>query len=182
VSSSIPEYFALFGFAPRFAIDLDRLKRAYDEVLALVHPDRHVRAGAGERRAAMQLASHANEAFQVLKNDSSRAAYLCRSHGVIVEGVGAAPLDRSFLEQQMQWREALDEARTVTDGSAVIGRAAQIAAEVKTQRAAVLVRIARLIDETGDYAAAAAEVRALMFLDKLIAECARLGAPAGTLA
>jgi molecular chaperone HscB len=118
----------------------------------------------------------------VLKNDSSRAAYLCRSHGVIVEGVGAAPLDRSFLEQQMQWREALDEARTVTDGSAVIGRAAQIAAEVKTQRAAVLVRIARLIDETGDYAAAAAEVRALMFLDKLIAECARLGAPAGTLA
>jgi len=178
VSSSIPEYFSLFGFEPRFAIDLERLRRAYGDVLTLVHPDRHVRASAGERRAAMQLASHANEAYQVLKSDTSRAAYLCRSHGVVVEGVGAAPLERLFLEQQMQWREALDDARSAGEGTAVAARAAQVAGEAASLRAQVLARVARAIDEVGDYDSAAADVRALMFLDKLIAECVRLGAPA----
>ena len=177
VSASIPEYFSLFGLEPRFAIDPDRLSGAYGEVLALVHPDRHVRAGAGERRAAMQLASHANEAYQVLRSDTARAAYLCRRNGVAVEGEGAAPLDPAFLEQQMFWREALDEARAGGDGAAV----AALGATVAAQRAQRLRRLAGLLDTDHDFPGAAAEVRALMFLDKLLAECERAvaGSPAG---
>ena len=174
MSSAIPEYFALFGLEPRFAIDLERLKRAYDEVLALVHPDRHVRAGAGERRAAMQLASHANEAYQVLRSETSRAAYLCRRHGVIVDGEGAGALALDFLEQQMAWREALDEAREQRDAAAL----ARLSAEVQAERGAVVQRLAALLDGQGDYAGAAEPVRALMFLDKLAAECARVAAAA----
>ncbi len=173
MSASFPEYFSLFGLDPRFAIDPERLKAAYGDVLALVHPDRHVRAGAGERRAAMQLASHANEAYQVLKSETARAAYLCRRHGVVVEGEGAAPLDPSFLEQQMHWREALDAARGA--GAAV----AALAAEVGAQRVQRMRRLASLLDDAHDYAAAAAEVRALLFLDKLIAECERAGGRPG---
>jgi molecular chaperone HscB len=176
VSSSIPEYFSLFGLEPRFAIDLEALTRAYDEVLALVHPDRHVRAGAGERRAAMQMASHANEAFRVLRTDTARAAYLCRSHGANVDGPGAAPLDPAQLEQQMRWRETLDEAG---HGPAAREIALGVEREAATARVGTLQRIARHIDAEGNYLAAAAEVRILMFLDKLIAECERqLGASA----
>jgi molecular chaperone HscB len=77
----------------------------------------------------------------------------------------------------MQWREALDEARTAGDPAAVALHVSQVATEVAAQRTELLQRLARLLDDAGDYTAAAAEVRALMFLDKLIAECVRLGAP-----
>ncbi len=170
--SSIPDYFALFGLEPRFALDQDLLSRAYRGVLAQVHPDRHVGAGAAERRAAMQLASHANQAFQVLKSEASRAAYLCQCRDVLVDGPGAAPLARAFLEQQMQWREILEEARAARDAPAVAALARTVAAE----RAQCIARLAVLLDEQQDFPAAAAEVRALMFLDKMGAEMDRFDA------
>jgi molecular chaperone HscB len=166
VSSSIPEYFALFGFEPRFAIDADGLTRAYREVLSRVHPDRHAGAGAGERRAAMQLASHANEAYRILKSDCARAAYLCRSKGVALDGPGAAPLAASFLEQQMRWRETLEAASRAHDSAAI----AQLSREVADARSQLLIRIAQLLDERADYAGAGVAVRCLMFLEKLGAE------------
>lgn len=173
--SSIPEYFALFGFEPRFAIDTDRLTRAYREVLSQVHPDRHARAGAGERRAAMQLASHANEAYQVLKSECARAAYLCRSNGAELEGPGAASVAAAFLEQQMQWREALDAARMANDTAAI----ASLSREVAAERGRLVERIAQLLDTESDYPGAALAVRSLMFLEKLGAEIERVAADRG---
>jgi len=174
VSSSIPEYFALFGFEPRFAIDPDLLTRAYHEVLSQVHPDRHVggHGGDGQRRAAMQLATHANEAYQVLRSDSARAAYLCRSRGAVMEGPGAAPLPAEFLEQQMQWREALEDARSGRDTAQL----ERLAREVTQLRQRLLGHIAQAIDEQGDMAAAAVAARSLMFLDKLEAQIDELAA------
>jgi len=166
VPPSIPEYFALFGLEPRFAIDQDLLSRAYRDVLAQVHPDRHAAAGPAERRAAMQLASHANEAYQVLKSECSRAAYLCRRQGAVFDGPGAPALPRAFLEQQMQWRETLEEARAARDAPAV----AALARTVAAARAQCIARLGALLDERGDIPAAAAEVRALMFLEKITAE------------
>ena len=79
----------------------------------------------------------------------------------------------------MQWREALDEARAAKDGAATAVLVAEVAAQVAAQREQVMPRLARLLDELGDYTAAAAEVRALMFLDKLGAECRRLAGQTG---
>lgn len=172
MSSSFPEYFALFGIAPRFAIDPQQLTVAYREVLSQVHPDRFAGAGAAERRAAMQMASHANEAYEVLRSDSARAAYLCRRHGLTVDGAGAVPLPPAFLERQMDWHERLDAARIAADGAA-IGR---LAAEVAQERAAILARIARDLDVAADHVSAAAATRALMFLDKLGTDIARVAA------
>ena len=173
VSSSIPEYFALFGFEPRFAIDREHLKKAYREVLSQVHPDRHAGANASDadRRAAMQLATHANEAFQVLRTDSTRAAYLCRCHGIALDGPTAA-LPGAFLEQQMAWREALQQASADRDGAAL----ADISRESALLRASLLARIAQAIDERADYAEAAVAVRSLMFLDKLDSQIDQLAA------
>ena len=164
-----PEYFALFGIPPRFAIDPEHLTRAYREVLSQVHPDRYAGAGPAERRAAMQLASHANEAYDVLRSDSARAAYLCRQRGLAVEGAGAVPLPADFLERQMLWHEQLDAARTAHDGAAI----GELMREVDLTRQATLARIAHSIDDAADYAAAAAAVRALMFLEKLGGDIAR---------
>ena len=163
MSAQFPEYFALFGIAPRFAIDPEQLTRAYREVLSQVHPDRFAGAGPAERRAAMQLASHANEAFEVLRSDVRRASYLCGRQGLVVDGPGAVPLPPEFLERQMQWHEDLDAARAARDAS----RIDRLRGEVARQRAGRLEQVAQAIDEKSDYPAAAAAVRALMFLDKL---------------
>jgi len=169
VSSPFPEYFALFGIAPRFGIDAAHLTRAYREVLSQVHPDRFAGAGPAERRAAMQMASHANEAYEVLRSDSARAAYLCRSNGQALDGADAAPLPAAFLERQMLWHERLDEARGAGDGAALAGLMADVAA----QREAALRDIAQSMDDRGDFAGAAGAVRALLFLEKLGGDIAR---------
>jgi molecular chaperone HscB len=172
VSSLFPEYFALFGIAPRFGIDPEHLTRAYREVLSQVHPDRFAGAGPAERRAAMQLASHANEAYEVLRADSARAAYLCRQQGMVIDGAGAVPLPPAFLERQMLWHEQLDEARTARDGAAI----AALMRDVAEHRESTLRQIALCLDERQDYPAAAAAVRALMFLEKLGGDIARVAA------
>jgi len=169
VPASIPEYFDLFGLQPRFGIDLQRLAQSYREVLSRVHPDRFATAGAAERRAAMQISSHANEAYEVLRSDSARAAYLCGRAGAVVDGPAAPPLAPQFLEQQMELREALEQAQERGDAAALAAMAGSLAAE----RAAVVQRIALLLDEQNDAHAAAAATRALQFLDKLGAEIAR---------
>jgi molecular chaperone HscB len=61
--------------------------------------------------------------------------------------------------QQMQWREALDEAATE-------GELDALAIELSAARAQVLAGIERLLDEAQDAAAAANEVRALMFIER----------------
>ena len=169
MSAPFPEYFALFGLAPQFAIDPQALTRAYRQVQVQVHPDRHAAAGPAERRAAMQLASHANEAYEVLRSDTRRAAHLCALRGVAVEGAGAAPLPAAFLQRQMDWHERLDAARADHDAAA----AAALGGEVAAERAAVVARLAQLIDGQDDCAQAAPFVRALMFLDKMSADVGR---------
>jgi molecular chaperone HscB len=170
VSALFPEYFALFGIAPRFGIDPDQLSRAYREVLSQVHPDRFAGAGPAERRAAMQMASHANEAYLVLRSDSARAAYLCARAGHAVDAAGAAPLPAAFLERQMLWHEQLEHAGAVQDPQAI----ADLQRDVAEQRAASLRRIAQAIDEQADYPAAATAVRELQFLEKLALDIERL--------
>ncbi len=172
MSSPFPEYFTLFGIAPQFAIDPQALMQAYRRVQVQVHPDRHAAAGPAERRAAMQLASHANEAYDVLRSDIRRAAHLCQLQGIAIEGEGAAPLPPVFLQRQMDWHERLDEARAAHDGPAI----AALDADVAGERAAAVARIAELIDQHKDCGQAAPYVRVLMFLDKMAADIGRAAA------
>src|SRR5512134_737475 len=108
---SHPDHFELFGLPPRFAIDLDALERAYKEVQAHVHPDRFAAGTAAERRVAMQWATRANEAYTTLRSPQKRAAYLVERAGVPIDAESNTAMPPAFLMQQMEWREALDEAR-----------------------------------------------------------------------
>ncbi len=64
-----------------------------------------------------------------------------------------------FLMQQMEWREALDD---VEDAASL----EKLQAEVEAARARALSSLDWLIDEKGDYPAAAQQVRALMFIER----------------
>ena len=154
-------HFELFQLPATFAIDAAALDSAYREVQGRVHPDRFVNATDAEKRVAMQWATRANEAYQTLKHPQQRARYLCELHGVEVNAESNTAMPMDFLMQQMEWREALDDARAGKDVDALDG----LDAQVRRERKQMLEQVGRQLD-AGDYQGAAQGVRALMFLDK----------------
>ncbi|MES2016494.1 MAG: Fe-S protein assembly co-chaperone HscB [Pseudomonadota bacterium] len=154
-------HFDLFQLPAAFAIDAGALDAAYRDVQGQVHPDRFVNATDAEKRVAMQWATRANEAYQTLKNPQKRAQYLCELHGVDLKTESNTAMPMQFLMQQMEWREALGDARAAKD----LGALESLETEVGNERKARLAQIGTQLD-AGDYEHAAQGVRALMFLEK----------------
>jgi molecular chaperone HscB len=161
---SHPDHFELFGLPPRFKIDPDALERAYKDVQSRVHPDRFAAGTAAERRVAMQWATRANEAYTTLRSPQKRAAYLVERAGVPINAETNTAMPPAFLMQQMEWREALDDARG--DPAAL----ARLRTTMNEERDRLLAAIGQAIDETHDHARAAALVRQLMFVDRFASE------------
>ena len=151
--------FTLFGLPERHGLDRADLDARWRQLQAEVHPDRFAGEGAAAQRIAMQWAVRVNEAYQRLKDPLRRAAYLCERRGAPIRAHDNTAMPAAFLMQQMQWREALEEAA----GAAAVER---LEAEVVAAERTMLDEVARLLDDQGDAAAAAAEVRALMFVDR----------------
>jgi molecular chaperone HscB len=157
------DHFELFGVAQAFSIDRELLERAYREIQSRVHPDRFAHAGDAERRASLQWTTRVNEAFQVLKNPVQRASHLLALHGVDVAFETNTAMPEAFLMQQMELREALEEAK---DADVLAALRENLSAERRNLER----RIGDAIDLKKDYAGAAPLVRMLQFLYKLDAE------------
>lgn len=156
--------FELFGVAPRFAQDRAALDARWRALQAEVHPDRFAADGAAAQRVAVQWAVRVNEAYQRLKDPLRRAAYLCELAGQRIDAENNTAMPGAFLMQQMEWREALDEAR---GDSAALD---DVRRTMNGEREELLAAIERAIDETRDHAQAAALVRQLMFIDRFASE------------
>jgi molecular chaperone HscB len=156
-------HFELFGLEPAFGLDAAALERAYREIQSQVHPDRFAHAGDAERRASLQWTTRVNEAYRSLKNPVQRASHILALHGVDVAFETNTAMPKDFLMQQMELREALEEAKDA--------RALQILHEriLKDQKQ-LEAQIGDAIDQRKDYALAAGLVRKLQFLEKLDAE------------
>jgi molecular chaperone HscB len=166
MSTPIPDHFSLFGLEPRFGLDSDHLERAYRTVQAHVHPDRYAAAGAAEQRAALQWATLANEAYQVLSSPVRRAAYLCDRHGVAVAGESGRSMPPDFLVLQLDWRQALEEIRHQRDAA----RLQDLRAEAEGMYQQELDHLESKIDEERDFRGAADSVQRLMFIEKFVKE------------
>jgi molecular chaperone HscB len=149
--------FKLFGLPEAFALDAARLDQRWRELQIEVHPDRFATEGAAAQRIAMQWAVRVNQGYQRLKDPLKRAAYLCERRGLPIDAERNTAMPREFLMQQMAWREALDEAH----GEAALQA---LADDVARHERGLLQSLLTLLDERGDTAAAAAQVRALMFV------------------
>ena len=153
--------FALFGLPRRFALDQAELASRRRALQSEVHPDRFAAGGASAQRVAMQWAVRVNEAFDRLKNPLKRAAYLCELNGVAIDAEDNTAMPPEFLIQQMAWREALDDAATHVAVGAIAG-------DIGAHRRAAYDELARSLDESADYARAAQQVRALMFVERFM--------------
>ena len=160
------DHFALFGLNRFFRLDLSDLDSRYRDVQAQVHPDRFAHAGEAERRMSMQWATHANEAYLTLKKPLARATYLLHltGHDIQAENNTAMPAD--FLMEQMEWREAVMEARAGGDHHELERLYARLRGDIDERFG----ELGTLIDDTRDYPVAVDRVRRLMFLEKLLHE------------
>jgi molecular chaperone HscB len=151
--------FELFGLPARHAQERSALDAQWRRLQEQVHPDRFAAEGAAAQRVAMQWAVRVNEAYQRLKDPLRRAAYLCEINGAVIDAGNNAAMAPDFLMQQMAWREALAEA----DGADAVEL---LAAEVGAARKALLAQLGHTLDVEHDFARAAQQVRALMFVER----------------
>jgi molecular chaperone HscB len=156
-------YFELFGLPIKYGIDVARLDIAYREVQFQVHPDRFASASETERRRSMQWATFVNEAYQTLKKPLSRARYLVKLNGVDTEEDTNTTMPVDFLMEQMEWREAIVEAKENRDSSVLSGLGKRLSQEHKV----LLADLEKTIDVERNYYDAASSIRKLRFLEKL---------------
>ena len=159
-------HFELFGLQAAFSVDEAALDQSYREIQARVHPDRFAHAGDAERRASLQWTTRVNEAYRSLKSPVQRASHILALHGVDVAFETHTAMAPSFLAQQMELREALENATHSKDAGALGALQQSIARDKQTLEN----KLAQRIDSEKDYAAAAGLVREMQFLEKLEAE------------
>ncbi len=154
-------YFALFQLPQQFAVDLALLDRQYRQLQAEVHPDKFVNASPAERMQSMQMATLANEAYLTLKQPTARARYLLQLQGIETDEENNTAMPTDFLMAQMEWREAMDDAKLSKDVAAL----ELLLTDMRQQATALQQHIASEIVENPTQAALT--VRKLRFIDKV---------------
>jgi molecular chaperone HscB len=157
------DHFELFGLPRSFALDERSLESRYHELQSSAHPDRHASRPEAERRLSMQWSTRINEAYRLLRAPLTRARYLLELEGVDVAAENNTAMPVDFLMQQMEWREALDEARDARDAGALD----DLARMLRNARREAEDLLAGQLDVEHDTAGAAATVRRMMFIAKL---------------
>lgn len=155
------DFFALFGLPHTTEIDTAALRTQYQQLQAAAHPDRFAGAGESEKHAALQMASRINDAFTVLKNPLSRAAYILELRGVAVFAEDNTAMPPDFLMQQIEWREGFESADAAECDS--------LLSEISAARDAVQKDAAASLQKD-DLAAATDAVRRWKYLDKMLTE------------
>jgi len=157
------DHFALLGLPRRFRVDTGELDRTYRALQSSIHPDRHVAASDADRRLALQASARVNEAYETLKAPAARGEYLLALEGIesLSEMDTAMPSD--FLMEQMERREAIDEAKDAGDHAALEAALDAIGADARDMEDA----LAAALDDRHALDDAKTLVRKLRFLERV---------------
>lgn len=160
------DHFTLFQLPRQFRLSRADLDSHYREVQSQVHPDRFAHRGDAEKRLSMQWATRANEAYQTLKQPLDRAKYLLHLAGVDLQAESNTAMAPDFLMEQMEWREAVMEARSGGEHHELERLHNRLRGDINSRHEAMAV----LLDDQQDWQGAAELARRLMFLEKLLHE------------
>ncbi len=161
-------YFELLGLPTQFEVDLALLDQHYRQLQSEVHPDRFVTASANDRMQSMQVATQANEAYQTLKNSTARARYLLQLQDIETLEESNTAMPAEFLMLQMEWREAIDDASSAKDITALD----TLLAEIKRMAKSLTQELSVQFSDNA-YERASESVRKLSFIDKISADIHR---------
>ncbi|PKO85519.1 MAG: Fe-S protein assembly co-chaperone HscB [Betaproteobacteria bacterium HGW-Betaproteobacteria-12] len=160
------DFFSLFELPRAFRLNVSELDSRFRDVQAQVHPDRFANAPDGERRLSMQWATRVNEGYQTLKKPLGRARYLLELNGHDLQAENNTAMPADFLMEQMEWREAVMEARAGGDHHELERLHNRLRADIDSRYE----EVGHLLDATKEFAVATDRVRRLMFLEKLLSE------------
>jgi len=163
-------FFDFIGLPISFDIDQAVLSDLSRELQKTLHPDRYAHKSEREQRLAVQYMAHLNEAVSTLRSPLLRAQYLLTLKGIDTISESSTAIDPLFLMEQMELREQLEDIPEQDDPFA----------ELESMQAEVEGSIEQLREQFAQcYEAeqldeAAAIVRKMQFLEKLIVEIERL--------
>jgi molecular chaperone HscB len=158
-------HFTLFALPVSFDIDVAALDRAYRELQREVHPDRFAAASAIEQRMAAERATDANAAYRTLKSPLARGRHVLHLNGMDTEEESNTAMPPGFLIQQLEWREAVVEARARNDVDALN----TIASTIRDHEKALVSELRAQLNGA-DFLSAKQTVRKLRFIEKLAEE------------
>ena len=156
-------HFDLFGLPRRFRLDAAALDHAWRTIAAEVHPDRHAQGGEADKRVALMMTTRVNEAYRTLKSPVSRARYLLSLSGVDTQEETNTSMPVDFLMEQIEWREAIEDASASRDTAGL----EKLGAELHQETVALQNELAAALDDNNDLDRAAVLVRKCRFMEKL---------------
>jgi molecular chaperone HscB len=170
-SPSTSDAFGLLGLSPRFDVDRDVLERAFFERSKELHPDRFAQAPASERVVALSKSRALNDAYQVLKRETSRAEYLLEREGLVIGD--NERIDPALVMELLEERETLAEARQAGQ----LAEIERLQQAMRDRRAGALGRVKVLFAELerGDRDAVLAQIKQqlilLRYVERYLEEC-----------
>ena len=160
-------HFELFALPVAFDLDAPALERAYRNLLREVHPDRFAASSDAEKRLAAQWATRANEGYQTLKSPLKRGRYFLRINGIDTEEESDTAMPVDFLVQQMEWREAVSEAKARAKAAGHEARLTALAAQRLKEENMLFTHLRQQLSASATLIDARLTVRKLRFLEKL---------------
>lgn len=129
---TVRNHFSVFALEPAFAVDVALLATRYRDLQSAVHPDRFANATEAEQRVAMSRAVEVNDAYNTLKDPVRRALHLLSLQGIDALAAGDTAMPVDFLMEQVEWREALADAKLKEDSERLEEMAVEIASIVRS--------------------------------------------------
>ena len=124
--------FAIFDLPVAFNVDQILLSERYLVLQKSLHPDNFVTADAQEQRIAMQKSTEVNDALKTLKDPILRAeAIIALNTGEAQDLEQKSTQDVTFLMQQLEWREELENIEQSQDENALESFAKRVKKETK---------------------------------------------------
>jgi molecular chaperone HscB len=177
-AASQADPWAVLGLERAHALDADALKKRLLALQRRVHPDYFGGADAAQRELAERNTAELNAAHRVLADDARRADLLVRTLGG-PDDQAERQMPQEFLLEVLEWNETLEEARESQPGSPAHAALDDLEAELRSERAAALERIAGLLTPTPAAGAVALtdarrELNAVRYLDRTLSTLAEL--------
>ncbi|QGM80437.1 Fe-S protein assembly co-chaperone HscB [Otariodibacter oris] len=158
--------FSLFELPVQFSVDTTLLSERYLSLQKSLHPDNFVAHSAQEQRLAMQKSAEINDALQVLKNPILRAEAIIQYYTNAEQDVEQKSTnDVTFLMQQMEWREKLEEIEAEKNEDEL----SAFTSEIENIQQSILMQLEKELNEQ-QWAQASLTTDKLRFIKKLMVE------------
>jgi molecular chaperone HscB len=157
------DFFACYGLARGFEVDLKGLRQSHRTLQQTHHPDRFVSHSHEQQRRAVQTTAYLNQAFATLRSPLKRGIYLLQLQGMDPLAHTNTQMPMDFLLQQIELRETMEDIPQQQDAESAIEA---LAAALQGQALALEAEFARAYSGV-EYSVAETAVRKLQFIVKL---------------